>query len=215
MKLQDPMKTVRSLVGDGAIKSDRCCGESGTLAVSRPDVSTQVRFRKQEELLKGADAARRRLQRRREGVDVLSVLPAGPVAPRGRHRHGRRLHRGRDGAPHPGRRLDGRLCAPRQRGRHRARAGVAVTRPPAGGYRCLANARRFRRAFCFARRQRRPMACMVTMYQITLSLNLLLMARRLMPRFPAPRSWPPSWRRPACPPPRAAARIRSAPGRRC
>ncbi|RBL80160.1 FAD-linked oxidase, partial [Streptomyces cavourensis] len=58
MKLQDPMKTVRSLVGDGAVKSDRCCGESGTLAVSRPDISTQVRFRKQEELLKG-DAALR------------------------------------------------------------------------------------------------------------------------------------------------------------
>ncbi|ALM85077.1 FAD/FMN-binding oxidoreductase [Bordetella sp. N] len=58
MKLQDPMKTVKSLVGDGAIKSDRCCGESGTLAVSRPDVSTQVRFRKEEELRKGADVVR-------------------------------------------------------------------------------------------------------------------------------------------------------------
>ncbi|HLR78680.1 MAG TPA: (Fe-S)-binding protein, partial [Burkholderiaceae bacterium] len=50
MKLQDPMKTVKSLVGDQTIKTDRCCGESGTLAVSRPDISTQVRFRKQEEL---------------------------------------------------------------------------------------------------------------------------------------------------------------------
>jgi Fe-S oxidoreductase len=58
MKLQEPMKTVRALVGDDAVKSDRCCGESGTLAVSRPDISTQVRFRKQEELLKG-DAALR------------------------------------------------------------------------------------------------------------------------------------------------------------
>ena len=58
MKLQDPMKTVRSLVGDGAIKTDRCCGESGTLAVSRPDVSTQVRFRKQEELQKNQAALR-------------------------------------------------------------------------------------------------------------------------------------------------------------
>ncbi|MDR4126115.1 DUF3683 domain-containing protein [Yanghanlia caeni] len=52
MKLQDPMKTVKALVGDTAIKTDRCCGESGTLAVSRPDISTQVRFRKQEELAK-------------------------------------------------------------------------------------------------------------------------------------------------------------------
>ena len=58
MKLQEPMKTVRALVGDGAIKSDRCCGESGTLAVSRPDISTQVRFRKQEELQKGDAAIR-------------------------------------------------------------------------------------------------------------------------------------------------------------
>ncbi|CFM31233.1 DUF3683 domain-containing protein [Bordetella pertussis] len=58
MKLQDPMKTVRSLVGEGAQKSDRCCGESGTLAVSRPDVSTQVRFRKQEELDQGQAAMR-------------------------------------------------------------------------------------------------------------------------------------------------------------
>jgi len=52
MKLQDPMKTVRSLVGDTAIKTERCCGESGTLAVTRPDISTQVRFRKEEELAK-------------------------------------------------------------------------------------------------------------------------------------------------------------------
>jgi len=58
MKLQEPMKTVRSLVGETAIKTDRCCGESGTLAVTRPDISTQVRFRKQEELLKNQQAVR-------------------------------------------------------------------------------------------------------------------------------------------------------------
>ena len=52
MKLQDPMKTVKALVGDAVVKSDRCCGESGTLGVTRPDISTQVRFRKEEELLK-------------------------------------------------------------------------------------------------------------------------------------------------------------------
>ncbi|MGB6104869.1 MAG: FAD/FMN-binding oxidoreductase [Pusillimonas sp.] len=58
MKLQDPMKTVKSLVGDSAIKTDRCCGESGTLAVSRPDISTQVRFRKSEELAKNTATIR-------------------------------------------------------------------------------------------------------------------------------------------------------------
>lgn len=55
MKLQDPMKTVKALVGEQVIKTDRCCGESGTLSVSRPDVSTQIRFRKQEELQKNVN----------------------------------------------------------------------------------------------------------------------------------------------------------------
>jgi FAD/FMN-containing dehydrogenase/Fe-S oxidoreductase len=58
MKLQEPMKTVKALVGDAVIKSERCCGESGTLGVSRPDISTQVRFRKEEELRKGEAALR-------------------------------------------------------------------------------------------------------------------------------------------------------------
>jgi Fe-S oxidoreductase len=38
--------------------SERCCGESGTLATTRPDVSTQVRFRKEEEMRAGAGALR-------------------------------------------------------------------------------------------------------------------------------------------------------------
>ncbi|TXL20649.1 FAD-linked oxidase, partial [Methylococcaceae bacterium HT5] len=50
LKQQDPMKTVNALMGTDVHKSDRCCGESGTLAVGRPDVSTQVRYRKAEEL---------------------------------------------------------------------------------------------------------------------------------------------------------------------
>jgi len=58
MKLQDPMKTVRTLVGETTVKSDRCCGESGTLAVTRPDISTQVRFRKEEELRKSTGGLR-------------------------------------------------------------------------------------------------------------------------------------------------------------
>jgi Fe-S oxidoreductase len=40
------------------LKNERCCGESGTLGVTRPDVATQVRFRKEEELVKGEAALR-------------------------------------------------------------------------------------------------------------------------------------------------------------
>ena len=53
MKLQEPMKTVKALLGENVLKSERCCGESGTLGVTRPEISTQIRFRKEEELLKG------------------------------------------------------------------------------------------------------------------------------------------------------------------
>ncbi|MBN9426249.1 MAG: DUF3683 domain-containing protein, partial [Burkholderiales bacterium] len=62
IKQYAPLKVVNALINDsvnGRVeKNDRCCGESGTLAVSRPDISTQVRFRKEEEMRKGAQALR-------------------------------------------------------------------------------------------------------------------------------------------------------------
>jgi FAD/FMN-containing dehydrogenase/Fe-S oxidoreductase len=62
MKHHEPLKVVNQLMNtelNGKIaKNDRCCGESGTFAVTRPDVSTQVRFRKEQEMRKGADAVR-------------------------------------------------------------------------------------------------------------------------------------------------------------
>ena len=58
MKTYAPLKVTSELMGTTVPLNDRCCGESGTLAVTRPDISTQVRFRKQEEIEKGADALR-------------------------------------------------------------------------------------------------------------------------------------------------------------
>ena len=62
MKQQDPLKTVNGLIATADAqkieKNDRCCGESGTLAVTRPDISTQVRFRKEIEIVRGADKLR-------------------------------------------------------------------------------------------------------------------------------------------------------------
>ena len=61
MKTHAPLKVANALLGgapdSGAVKlSDRCCGESGTLAVTRPDISTQIRFRKDEEIRAGVAA---------------------------------------------------------------------------------------------------------------------------------------------------------------
>ena len=78
MKLQEPMKTVKALVGDKVRKSERCCGESGTLGVTRPDIATQVRFRKEEELKQDEAALRAMVTGSGEGA--ASALPAkGPV----------------------------------------------------------------------------------------------------------------------------------------
>jgi len=53
MKTYIPSKVTKSLLLQDVPVSDRCCGEAGTFAVSRPDIATQVRFRKQEELHRG------------------------------------------------------------------------------------------------------------------------------------------------------------------
>ncbi|WP_326534201.1 DUF3400 domain-containing protein, partial [Pseudorhodoferax sp.] len=81
MKQQEPMKTVKALLGEQVIKSERCCGESGTLGVTRPDISTQVRFRKEEELRKNA------AQLQPEGGDV-KILTSCPSCLQGLTRYG-------------------------------------------------------------------------------------------------------------------------------
>jgi FAD/FMN-containing dehydrogenase/Fe-S oxidoreductase len=58
MKTYQPLKVVNELMGAPVALNDRCCGESGTLAATRPDISTQVRSRKEEEMKKGADTLR-------------------------------------------------------------------------------------------------------------------------------------------------------------
>ena len=69
MKTYQPMKVVNELMGQKVDLNDRCCGESGTLAVTRPDISTQVRFRKEAEMRKGADKLRAIPVKSASGVD--------------------------------------------------------------------------------------------------------------------------------------------------
>jgi Fe-S oxidoreductase len=92
MKLQDSMKTVKALVGDSVIKSERCCGESGTLGVTRPDIATQVRFRKEEEIKKG-EAALRAAGTVGE-KDNIKMLTSCPSCLQGLTRYGDDLNNG-------------------------------------------------------------------------------------------------------------------------
>ncbi len=92
MKLQEPMKTVKALMGDNVRKSERCCGESGTLGVTRPDISTQVRFRKEEELRK--DEAVLRASGAVGQKDNIKILTSCPSCLQGLTRYGNDLQNG-------------------------------------------------------------------------------------------------------------------------
>ncbi|CAN1542465.1 Protein of unknown function DUF3400 [Burkholderiaceae bacterium] len=76
MKQQEPMKTVKALVGNNVIESKRCCGESGTLGVTRPDIATQVRFRKEAELQKDEQALRTLTGRATGDMKILTSCPS-------------------------------------------------------------------------------------------------------------------------------------------
>jgi Fe-S oxidoreductase len=58
MKTYQPLRVVNELMATDVQLNERCCGESGTFGVTLPHIATQVRFRKEEEMRKGAAALR-------------------------------------------------------------------------------------------------------------------------------------------------------------
>ena len=76
MKTYKPMDVTKNLLGDNVVLSDRCCGEAGTLAVSRPDISTQLRFRKEEELVRGVKDFTGNEKAKNDDVKLVTACPA-------------------------------------------------------------------------------------------------------------------------------------------
>ena len=71
----DVVNTLMNSARNGLIAAnDRCCGESGTLAITRPDISTQVRFRKEQEVRVGVDQLR--AGGHRGEVKILTSCPS-------------------------------------------------------------------------------------------------------------------------------------------
>ncbi|MGA9394514.1 MAG: FAD-binding and (Fe-S)-binding domain-containing protein, partial [Azonexus sp.] len=58
MKAYAPLAVTKALMGQDVPLTDRCCGDAGSFAYSRPDIATQVKFRKQEDITQGADRLR-------------------------------------------------------------------------------------------------------------------------------------------------------------
>lgn len=76
MKTYAPMKVTNALMGQEVALNDRCCGESGTFAVARPDIATQVKMRKQEELEKGMEKLGLTPGAPEQDVKILTSCPS-------------------------------------------------------------------------------------------------------------------------------------------
>ncbi len=76
MKTYKPMEVTNKLMGQDVQLNDRCCGESGTFAAARPDIATQVKFRKQEELEKGMHKMGLTVGNPEENVKILTSCPS-------------------------------------------------------------------------------------------------------------------------------------------
>ncbi len=77
MKTHNPVGVASKLLGGAEVKlSDRCCGEAGTFAVARPDIASQVRFRKEEELKTGIEQLTGVREVQDGNVKLLTSCPA-------------------------------------------------------------------------------------------------------------------------------------------
>jgi FAD/FMN-containing dehydrogenase/Fe-S oxidoreductase len=82
MKTYQPQKVVNELMGMNVPINERCCGESGTFGVAQPHIATQVRFRKEEEMRRGAD------ELRADGFDgKIKILTSCPACQQGLSRY--------------------------------------------------------------------------------------------------------------------------------
>jgi FAD/FMN-containing dehydrogenase/Fe-S oxidoreductase len=76
MKTYKPLEVTNKLMGQEVALNDRCCGESGTFAAARPDIATQVKFRKQEELEKGMTEMGLTVGKPEQKVKILTSCPS-------------------------------------------------------------------------------------------------------------------------------------------
>ena len=77
MKKQDGTQVAKDLLKtEEVLLSDRCCSEAGTLATARPDISTQLRFRKTIELQNGIQALTGETKAEKSNVKILTSCPA-------------------------------------------------------------------------------------------------------------------------------------------
>jgi Fe-S oxidoreductase len=84
MKTYSPTEVTNALMDQDVPLNDRCCGESGTFAVARPDIASQVKMRKQEEIEKGL----KELPKTTDLQNPVKILTSCPSCLQGLARYG-------------------------------------------------------------------------------------------------------------------------------
>ena len=79
MKTHAPLKVAENLLNQPVTLSERCCGEAGTLGSARPDIATQLRYRKEEILRHDIQA----LTGKEWAPDAIKLLTACPACQQG------------------------------------------------------------------------------------------------------------------------------------
>ena len=84
MKQHNPITVASNLMSANVLLSARCCGEAGTLGTSRPDIASQLRFRKLEEL---SDGIKQLAGKQRVTDDSVRMLTSCPACQQGLNRY--------------------------------------------------------------------------------------------------------------------------------
>ena len=76
MKTYEPTEVTNALMNQSVPLNDKCCGESGTFAATRPDIASQVKLRKQEEIQKGISELPINPNKGSKPVKILTSCPS-------------------------------------------------------------------------------------------------------------------------------------------
>lgn len=76
MKTHNSISVASTLLSKEVTMADRCCGESGTFAVARPDIAAQVKFSKENELKKNIKELTGVEKAKDNNVKLLTSCPA-------------------------------------------------------------------------------------------------------------------------------------------
>ena len=92
IKTIDSIKLVNTLMGtkdteQHIAQTKGCCGEAGTLAVTRPDISTQIRFNKEEKIRTQVTAIQNQADKNGEKVEQIKILSSCPSCLQGLSRY--------------------------------------------------------------------------------------------------------------------------------